>query len=76
MSRTKLVGQVDVIDTTTYQVTSIPAGAGSRRLCISPTGDRVYVGNNSRRLRIRRRHGDETSDREHSCWTKAERNCH
>ena len=38
-------GEVDVIDTTTYQVTSIPAGAGSRRLCISPAGDRVYVAN-------------------------------
>jgi YVTN family beta-propeller protein len=39
-------GEVDVIDTTTYQVTSIPTGAGSRRLCISPAGDRVYVTNN------------------------------
>jgi YVTN family beta-propeller protein len=38
-------GEVDVIDTTTYQVTSIPTGAGSRRLCISPAGDRVYVTN-------------------------------
>ena len=39
-------GEVDVIDTTTYQVTTIPTGAGSRRLCISPAGDRVYVANN------------------------------
>jgi YVTN family beta-propeller protein len=39
-------GEVDVIDTTTYQVTSIPTGPGSRRLCISPAGDRVYVTNN------------------------------
>src|SRR6266513_4176852 len=39
-------GEVDVIDTTTYQVTNIPTGAGSRRLCISPAGDRVYVTNN------------------------------
>jgi len=39
-------GEVDVIDTTTYQVTSIPTAAGSRRLCISPAGDRVYVTNN------------------------------
>ena len=38
-------GEVDVIDTATYQVTSIPTGAGSRRLCISPAGDRVYVTN-------------------------------
>jgi YVTN family beta-propeller protein len=37
-------GEVDVIDTTTYQVTNhIPTGPGSRRLCISPAGDRVYV---------------------------------
>ncbi len=39
-------GEVDVIDTTTYQVTTIPTGAGPRRLCISPAGDRVYVTNN------------------------------
>src|SRR5438034_3529986 len=39
-------GEVDVIDTTTYQVTNIPTGAGPRRLCISPAGDRVYVTNN------------------------------
>src|SRR6266536_2969571 len=39
-------GEVDVIDTTTYPVTNIPTGAGSRRLCISPAGDRVYVTNN------------------------------
>jgi YVTN family beta-propeller protein len=38
-------GEVDVIDTTTYQVTRIPTGGGSRRLCISPAGDRVYVTN-------------------------------
>src|ERR1700756_3902186 len=38
-------GQVDVIDTTTYAVTTIPAGAGSRRLCISPAADRVYCAN-------------------------------
>jgi YVTN family beta-propeller protein len=38
-------GEVDVIDTTTYQVTNIPTAAGSRRLCISSTGDRVYVAN-------------------------------
>src|SRR5215211_1478017 len=38
-------GQVDVIDTTTYGVTVIPAGAGSRRLCISPAADRVYCAN-------------------------------
>lgn len=40
-------GEVDVIDTTTYQVTHIPTGGASRRLCISPSGDRVYVTNNS-----------------------------
>jgi YVTN family beta-propeller protein len=39
------VGEVDAIDTTTYQVTNIPTGAGSRRLCISPLGDRVYCAN-------------------------------
>ncbi len=38
-------GEVDIIDTTTYAVTSIPAGAGSRRLCISPPADRVYCAN-------------------------------
>jgi YVTN family beta-propeller protein len=38
-------GEVDVIDTTSYQVTNIPTGGGSRRLCISPAGDRVYVAN-------------------------------
>ena len=42
-------GEVDVMDTTTYQVTTIPTGAGSRRLCISPAGDRVYVANNKAR---------------------------
>ena len=36
---------VDVIDTTTYGVTSIPVGDGPRRLCMSATGDRVYVTN-------------------------------
>ena len=40
------LGEVDVIDTTTYQVTSIPTEPGSRRLAISPAGDRVYVTNN------------------------------
>src|SRR5882724_1063114 len=40
------LGEVDVIDTTTYQVTSIPTAPGSRLLCISPAGDRVYVSNN------------------------------
>ena len=40
------LGEVDVIDTTTYQVTSIPTEPGSRRLAISPAGDRVYVSNN------------------------------
>ncbi len=40
------LGEVDVIDTTTYQVTSIPTAEGSRRLAISPAGDRVYVTNN------------------------------
>ena len=39
------VGEVDVIDTATYATTSIPAGAASRRLCISPLGDRVYCAN-------------------------------
>ena len=39
------LGEVDVIDTTTYQVTSIPTALGSRRLCISPAGDRVYASN-------------------------------
>jgi YVTN family beta-propeller protein len=38
--------EVDVIDATTYQVTSIPTGGAARRLCISPAGDRVYVTNN------------------------------
>jgi YVTN family beta-propeller protein len=38
-------GEVDVIDTTTYQVTRIPTAAGARRLCMSPAGDRVYVTN-------------------------------
>jgi YVTN family beta-propeller protein len=40
------LGEVDVIDTTTYQVTVIPTAAGSRRLCISPAGHRVYCANN------------------------------
>jgi len=38
-------GQVNVIDTTTFDVTIIPAGGGSRRLCISPNADRVYCAN-------------------------------
>jgi len=40
------LGEVDVIDTTTYQVTSIPTEPGSRRLAISPAGDRFYCANN------------------------------
>src|SRR4029077_4713413 len=32
--------------TSTYQVTTIPTGAGPRRLAISPAGDRVFVTNN------------------------------
>src|SRR6266849_5190627 len=39
-------GTVNVIDTATYQVTTIPTGAGPRRLAISPSGDRVFVTNN------------------------------
>src|SRR6516165_1569752 len=39
-------GEVNVIDTTTYQVTNIPTPGAARRLCISPAGDRVYVTNN------------------------------
>ena len=39
-------GEVDVIDTTTYQVTSIPTGPGCRRLAFSPAGDRVYATDN------------------------------
>src|SRR6266496_5656744 len=39
-------GEVDVIDTTTYQVTSIPTGPGFRRLAFTPTGDRVYATDN------------------------------
>jgi hypothetical protein len=31
-------GEVDVIHTSKYQVTSIPTEGGSRRLCISPAG--------------------------------------
>jgi YVTN family beta-propeller protein len=38
-------GTVDVVDTDTYELTSIPTGPGSRRLAISPTGDRVAVSN-------------------------------
>ena len=41
------LGEVDAIDTTTYQITRIRTGRGSRRLCISPAGDRVYVANNN-----------------------------
>jgi len=39
-------GAVNVIDAATYQVTTIPTGAGPRRLAISPTGDRLFVANN------------------------------
>jgi YVTN family beta-propeller protein len=39
-------GEVDVIDTTTYQLTTIHTPGFARRLCISPSGDRVYVSNN------------------------------
>jgi YVTN family beta-propeller protein len=39
-------GLVNVIDTTTYQVTNIFTPGAARRLCISPAGDRVYVTNN------------------------------
>src|SRR5438067_9603655 len=38
-------GTVNVINTATYQVQTIPTAAGSRRLAISPTGDRVFVTN-------------------------------
>src|SRR5439155_8961060 len=38
-------GTGNVIDTATYQVTTIPTAAGSRRLAISPAGDRVFVTN-------------------------------
>ena len=38
-------GEVDVINTDTYQVTTIPTAGGSRRLAMSPAGDRVYVAN-------------------------------
>jgi len=37
--------EVDAIDTTTYQLTTIPTGGRSRRICISPAGDRVYATN-------------------------------
>src|SRR5439155_19912182 len=39
-------GAVNVIDTASDQVTTIPTGAGPRRLAISPAGDRVFVTNN------------------------------
>ena len=39
-------GEVDVIDTTSYQIARIPTAAGPRRLCISHAGDRVYATNN------------------------------
>src|SRR5262245_17064866 len=39
-------GELNVINTTTYQVTNIPTRGAARRLCISPAGDRVYVTNN------------------------------
>jgi YVTN family beta-propeller protein len=38
-------GKVDVVDTDTYELKSIPTGPGSRRLAMSPTGDRVTVSN-------------------------------
>ncbi|PYK51187.1 MAG: hypothetical protein DME51_03835 [Verrucomicrobia bacterium] len=37
--------EVDASDTTTYQLTTIPTGGRSRRICISPAGDRVYATN-------------------------------
>src|SRR5438445_372780 len=40
-------GAVNVIDTASDQVRTIPTGAGPRRLAISPTGDRVFVTNNN-----------------------------
>jgi YVTN family beta-propeller protein len=39
-------GEVDVIDTTTYQVNRIPTGPGCRRLAFSPAGDRCYATDN------------------------------
>src|SRR5713101_679908 len=42
----QLSPKVNVIDTATYQVTTIPTAAGPRRLAISPAGDRVFVTNN------------------------------
>src|SRR5207245_928464 len=39
-------GAVNVIDTASDQVTTIPTGAGPRRLAISPAGDSVFVTNN------------------------------
>ena len=38
-------GTVNVIDTATYPVKTVPTAAGSRRLAISPAGDRVFVTN-------------------------------
>src|SRR4030095_566094 len=38
-------GTVNVIDTTTYRVKTIPTAAGPRRLALSPAGDRVFVTN-------------------------------
>jgi YVTN family beta-propeller protein len=39
-------GEVDLINTTTYQVTSIPTGPGCRRLALTPMGDRLYATDN------------------------------
>ena len=38
-------GTVNIIDTATYRVKTIPTAAGSRRLALSPAGDRVFVTN-------------------------------
>ncbi len=38
-------GTVNAIDTATYLVKTIPTGGGSRRLALSPAGDRVFVTN-------------------------------
>jgi len=40
-------GVVNVIDAATYQVRTIPTGAGPRRFAISPSGNRVFVTNNN-----------------------------
>src|SRR5207249_5861260 len=39
-------GTVNVIDAATYQVRTIPTGAGPRRFAISASGNRVFVTNN------------------------------